>query len=177
MSPAAVTVPSVTGATRYILDANVLINAGRNWYRFTFCSGFWKVLLDRHNSGVVTSIDHVKSEIKPGDDLHNWAKNIAPKALWQSSKNATVGQAYADIMAWASTNPQYKPTAIAELASVADGWIVAFAKVHGLVVVTHEVHDNGSARVKIPSMCKAFSVPHCTTFAMLQDFKIDLKWP
>jgi hypothetical protein len=176
MTPSAVKAASVTGENRYIIDANVLMGAGRNWYRFTFCSGFWRLLIDRHTIGVVTSIDHVRSEILPGDDLHSWVKGTAPKAFFQSSKNAAVGRAYADIMAWASTNPQYKPTAIAELASVADGWIVAFAIVNGLTVVTHEVHDNGSARVKIPSICNAFNVPYCNTFAMLQDMKIDLKW-
>ncbi len=177
MSPSAVIAPSVVGANRYILDANVLMGAGRNWYRFSFCTGFWRVLVDRHAAGVLTSIDHVRDEIAPGDDLHKWVKGTAPKSLFQSSKNAAVGKAYADIMEWASTNPQYKPAAIAELAAVADGWIVAFAMAHGLVVVTHEVHDNGSARVKIPSICKAFDVQHCNTFAMLQDMKVDLKWP
>lgn len=177
MSLASVTTPNVEGVNRYIIDANVLMGAGRNWYRFAFCSGFWRLLIDRHVAGIVTSIDHVRSEIVPGDDLHKWVKTTAPKSLFQSSKNAAVGKAFAEIMQWASSNPQYKPTAIAELAAVADGWIVAFAMVYGLVVVTHEVHDNGSARVKIPSICKAFNVAHCNTFAMLEDMKVDLTWP
>lgn len=173
-----VTTPNATGATRYILDANVFMAAKRHWYRFSFCSGFWKLLIHQHTAGLVTSIDHVKKEIKPGDDLHRWVKNVAPNAMFLSSKNSDVGLAYAEIMTWAASNSHFLPTAIAELASVADGWIVAYAKVHGLTVVTHETHDpNVTARVKIPTICRQFDVDYCNTFKMLQNMQVDFKWP
>jgi hypothetical protein len=46
--------------------------------------------------------------------------------------------------------------------------LIAYAKVHGCTVVTHEVHaPDAKRKVPIPNVCLAFGVPCCNTFEML----------
>ena len=46
--------------------------------------------------------------------------------------------AFADVMLWVQRNGQYFDRAKAKFATEADGWLVAYAMVHGTVVVTNE---------------------------------------
>jgi len=51
----------------------------------------------------------------------------------------------------------------------ADGWLVAYAKVKGCVVVTHELPSPDVRRkVPIPNVCRAFNVQFVDTFEMLR---------
>jgi len=57
----------------------------------------------------------------------------------------------------------------ADFASGADGWIVAYAKAKGHIVVTHEVLNPDIRRkVPIPNVCNAFDVNYHDTFEMLR---------
>ena len=57
-------------------------------------------------------------------------------------------------------------------ASVADGWLIAYAKVNGLVLATHETYEpNVKNRVKIPNVCLEFDVDYVDTLDMLVDLK------
>ena len=50
-----------------------------------------------------------------------------------------------------------------------DGWLVAYAKVEGLTLVTHEASaPNAQNRVPIPNVCKIADVPCVDTFQMLR---------
>ena len=61
------------------------------------------------------------------------------------------------------------PAAKAEFAGCADGWLVAYAKVHGFVVVTQEVYAaEARKRVLIPNVCKASGVNYVDTCTMLR---------
>jgi hypothetical protein len=71
------------------------------------------------------------------------------------------------MVAWAQGQPQYLPPALTKFATVADGWLVAYAKSNGLVVVTHEVPSEARNEVKIPNVCRAFGVDYVDTFDML----------
>ena len=79
------------------------------------------------------------------------------------------------MMLWVDGQP-YKQAAKAEFAAAtnADGWLVAYAKVNGLAVVTHEVPSNGINKVKIPNVCAQFGVVYCDTYDMLEDLKGNL---
>ena len=85
---------------------------------------------------------------------------------------AAVAAEYGKMMVWVNSQP-YTPAAKAEFADVsnADGWLVAYAKVNGFAVVTHEVPSNGLKRVKIPNICGQFGVEFFDTFDMLEDLK------
>ncbi len=78
-------------------------------------------------------------------------------------------------MNWSQNNPQFLPIAKAEFATVADGWLVAFARARNYAVVTHETFDaNIRRRIKIPNVCQAFHVPFFDTFQMLRNLSIRL---
>jgi hypothetical protein len=119
----------------------------------------------------------VRDEITPGDDLHNWVNKVCPAPLFDSTANPDVIAAYAQIMAWANAEPQFTTAARATFASVADGWLVAYARAKGRVVVTHEEYAPlAKNSIKVPNACKAFGVPHVDTFAMLKDLKAAFDW-
>ena len=65
------------------------------------------------------------------------------------------------------------PQAKAQFASAADGWVIAYAKVNGLVLVTHEqyipdVKNHGFD----PNVCLQFGVEYCDCFQMLRDLQV-----
>ena len=71
-------------------------------------------------------------------------------------------------MNWVQNEPQFKPAAVSKFASVADGWLVAYAYAHNAVVVTHErFAADAKSRVLIPNVCQQFNVRYLTTFEML----------
>jgi hypothetical protein len=73
---------------------------------------------------------------------------------------------------WVQNEPQFTPEARAQFSCEPDGWIVAFAKVNDLVVVTHEVYaPDVKKKVPIPNVCLEFDVACCNTFEMLRSLK------
>mgnify|MGYP000866005461 CR=1 FL=1 len=165
----------MTPPRNYVLDADSLMRAKKQHYRFCFCPGFWEFLLAQHTAGRIKSIDKVKDQIKPGDDLHAWVTTKAPSNFFASTRSAAIANEYGKMMVWVNGQP-YKQAAKSEfaLATNADGWLVAYAKAHGLTVVTHEVPSNGINRVKIPNVCDQFGVDYCDTYDMLEDLKGNL---
>ena len=55
---------------KFVLDANVFIQAKRRFYAFDFCAGYWDMLIWHQQHGRLCSIDKVQNEIlRGGDDL------------------------------------------------------------------------------------------------------------
>lgn len=80
-------------------------------------------------------------------------------------------------MRWVEGNQQIRPDAISEVADAADGWVAAYAKVHGLTVVTHERHDpHIRRRVPLVNVCHEFQLPVKDTFEMLQELGVQFHW-
>ena len=156
-------------ATRYLLDANVFIAAARQYYGFDLAPKFWSCLEEHAKTGRVGSIDRVLEELLRGkDDLADWAKGTFANAF-ASTDAPDVITTFGQIMNWAQSQSQFMEAAKTEFAGCADGWLVAYAKVHGLVVVTHEAFSAEIRReVKIPNVCKAFGVEYVDTWAMLR---------
>lgn len=161
----------------YVLDTNVFVEAHKRYYAFPLCPGYWKCLPHYFGTGQIISIDKVKDEIIPGDDLHKWVGSTCPAALFDSTATAAIVAQYTEVMKWANSNPQFTDGARADFATVADGWLVAYAKVNGRIVVTHEEYRaDAKARVMLPNACKAFGVAYLDTFAMLKDLKATFDW-
>jgi len=77
--------------------------------------------------------------------------------------------AFREIMTWVQSQDQFTPAAKTQFATCADGWLVAYARVHGGTVVTHERPSaDAKNRVKIPNVCDAFTVPYANTYDMLR---------
>ena len=68
----------------YAIDANVFIQAHRNYYALDLCPGFWDALGHYHDNSRLVSIDRVRDEIMSGDAL----------AEWVSAAKAEIGRAH-----------------------------------------------------------------------------------
>lgn len=156
--------------SRYALDANIFIQAYRMYYTFDICPGFWDALIRQHRLSNLCSVDRVKAElVHASDPLAEWAKKTVPKGFFKGTADRQVVDTFGDMVKWVQTENQFTPEAKAQFASVADGWLIAFAKVNGLTVVTHEEYAPAAKRsVKIPNVCLEFKVDFCDTFKMLR---------
>ena len=160
----------------FVLDANIFIEAHRRYYGLDLCPGFWESLGHFARRGRVLSIDRVYRELeKGGDSLWDWAKDS--RELFVSSAAPEIVEAFSEIMEWVRAKPQFRAEAISEFASVADGWVAAYARVHGAIVVTHERHDpNVKKRVPLGNVCHEFKLPVKDTFEMLREFQVRFGW-
>lgn len=159
---------------KYLLDANVFIEAARRYYAFDLAPGFWDALNSHGQNGSIQTIDRVKDEIIKGkDQLCDWISDSFDPYIVSTDVPEIITN-FAEIMSWA-TSQSYSEAAKAELASVADGWLVACAKHSGSIVVTHEALDKSIKRkIPIPNVCEQFNVPYIDTFGMLRALQVKL---
>lgn len=159
----------MTDDVPYVLDANVFIEAARRYYAFDLAPRFWESLAHHAASGRVRSIDRVKQELERGkDELAQWVDDNFSNAL-ASTDEPDVIQSFSEIMTWVQAQNQFSAAAKADFANGADGWLVAYARAKGCVVVTQEVlAPDARRKVPIPNVCQAFDVPFVNTFEMLR---------
>jgi len=152
----------------FALDANVFIEAARRYYAFDIAPAFWNALITHAEDQRIVIIDRIMDEIKRGNDtLAEWITNLKP---WcKSTGEDDVIEAYKEIITWAYNQAQFKEEAKSEFADSPDGWLIAYAKAKGLVVVTHEkLEINAKKTIPIPNVCEAFHVKYIDTFNMLR---------
>ena len=161
----------------FVLDTNVFIEAHRRYYAQDLCPGFWECLTHYCNEGQTLSIDRVRDEILiSSDQLSEWV-NQAPDDLFLSSAEPLVVNAFIEMMDWVQGNGQFQPEAKVEFASVADGWLAAYARVYNAVVVTQEVFNpDVRKRVPLPNVCRQFGVDCRDTFEMLRELEVCFHW-
>jgi hypothetical protein len=166
------------GATPFVLDANAFIQAHRRFYPFDICPGYWQAVKWHHKYSGVCSIDRVREELERGEDkLFAWVKGNLSKTFFASTADLEIVSWYRKLAEWIAAEPQFLARAEEEFASAADGWLVAFAKARGGIVVTLEQFDPLIKKsVPIPNLCEAFDVEYVTLFEMLRRLKIELNW-
>ena len=164
-------------ATTFALDANVFIEAHRRYYGLDLCPGFWNCLGYHGGRQRLLSIDRIRGELlQGGDALSRWVKK-APSALFVSSAEPDVVGAFREVMHWVARNTQFRPEAKAEFAAAADGWLAAYARVHGAVLITHEQYiPDVKRRVPLGNVCHRFDVPTRDTFSMLRELEVRFDW-
>ena len=157
----------------YLLDANVFIEAARRYYAFDLAPKFWESLALHAEKGEIQSIDRVKQELERGnDELATWATAQFSEAF-ASTDEEDVTVSYSEIISWVQIQDQFSDAAKADFASGADGWLVAYAKSKGFIVVTHEVLDpNIMRKVPIPNVCEEFGMSYVDTFEMLRQIGV-----
>lgn len=158
----------------YILDSDVFITAKRSYYSFNICPGFWDSLIHHHKTGRIYSIDQVKEELQnyKTDDLLKWIRKNIQKNFFLNTDHENIRSEYETIMRKIGNCQQYYEPAKHEFARGADGWIIAYAKVNGFKVVTNEQPaPESKTTIKIPDVCKEFSVDCHSPFAMLEELQ------
>lgn len=158
-------------SNRYLLDANAFIEAKNRYYGFDLCPGFWDSLISQHGNKRVFSIDRIADELcEQKDEIEQWVNDRAPQTFFKKTEDQAVIDKFQEMTNWVFGQTQFLDAAKAEFASVADGWVVAYAAVNGLVVVTFEQYEpQVKRRVPIPNVCVEFDVEYVDTFAMLRD--------
>ena len=160
----------------FLLDSDVFIAAKNTYYAFDICPGFWKALLDQHEQARVFSISRVRGELPTGretEDLVQWVTTQVPDGLFLDVDETEVATTYTEIMLWAQRHTRYLDRAKAKFATGADGWLVAYAKVHDAIVITNEQPaPDSKAEIKLPDVCDQFRVPYRGTFAMLRELAV-----
>jgi hypothetical protein len=163
---------------KYVLDANVFIQAKRRFYALDFCPGFWDALVHHRSTARVCSIDRVWDELeRGGDDLTDWARDHFGEEGFLGTRDGPTTTEYRRMLGWVVAQSQFSEGARHEFQQVADGWLVAFAKANQRIVVTLEEHNpDVRKKVPIPNLCVAHGVACITPFEMLRRLDIKLTW-
>lgn len=76
-------------------------------------------------------------------------------------------QRFGEVAVWAS-GQAYEPAAVNTFLQVADYYLVAQARAHDFIVVTHEIPSNSIRKIKIPNACIGLGVKYVSPFEMLR---------
>ena len=99
-------------------------------------------------------------------------KDRAPETFFKKTEDQAVVDVFQRMVSWVYAESQFTEMAKTEFASVADGWLMAYASVNSLIVVTHEDYAPEIKRkVPIPNICVEFDIEYVNTFEMLRDLK------
>lgn len=147
----------------------------RRYYAFDLVPRFWTGLEQLAREGRVGSVDRVREELERGrDKLAEWATSAFAQGLASTSSGDVVAE-FRRVMAWVVGQSQFTDAAKREFADGADGWLIAYAKVRGCVVVTLEQPSRDvRRRVPIPNVCAEFDVRYLDTFEMLRQLGMRL---
>ena len=151
---------------RYLLDANVFIQAKNLHYGFDFCPAFWDWLVYANSQGRVFSIEKVKDELVAGnDELSEWAEKRGETFFLPPDQSVVT--AFGQVSKWVM-NQNYEPAAISLFLQSADYYLIASALAWDFAVVTHEVPAQTRRKVKIPNACIGLKIRHLTPYEMLR---------
>lgn len=151
----------------YLLDSNVFIQAKNQYYGFDICPGFWDWLGTAQAEGKVLSIDKVRDElVDREDELTEWVRGPGSSVFVPTDSKALT--CMPRLSQWVLSR-SYNQAAVNEFLSIADCFLVAYAKAHQHIIVTHERPEPHSVRkVKIPDACNALGVTFTSPYAMLR---------
>lgn len=160
---------------KYLLDSNILIQAHRMHYPFDVVPNFWNKLIDLSNKDLILSIDKVKKEIcdnSTPDHLSSWCSTELGHNFFMDTSSSI--DVYAEIAVWTQSHPNFMQSAKDEFleTDLADPWLIAYAKKHDCIIVTHEVSQpQRRNRVKIPEPCLDFKVKFISPIQMFRELK------
>lgn len=95
----------------FVLDADVFIQAYRNYYAFDIVPSFWSFLIHHANDKKICSVDKVKEELPRGKDaLSRWIEENFEDAFCTCDEEIII-DTYKNIMKWVVSNQQFKDAA------------------------------------------------------------------
>ena len=156
----------------YLLDANVLIDADRDYYTIDRVPQFWEWLLEQARAGwIKVPLEIYEEVIRGTGPLSDWLKeNMAVMVLDEDPDQALV-QVIQDRYATDLTDEEVDKIG-------RDPFLIAYALADPKrrCVVTTESSKPTSQRAnrRIPDVCADFDIENCHTFELLRllDFRI-----
>lgn len=158
---------------KYLLDTNTFIEAKNDYYRFSFCPGYWVWLVNKNQEEIIYSIEKIKEELLAGnDDLTDWAKQ-SPKELF-INQIPNLGTSLALVAQWTNSK-NFTDPAKSVFFSSADYYLIAYAHALNYTLVTRERSDpNSRRRVKIPDACLGVGVKYMSPFELMETERANL---
>ena len=161
---------------RYLLDANVLIDAHRDYYPMQRVPEFWDWLIHQGHEDRVKIPVEVYEELARGkDDLSRWTSDPATKdALLLDAEADPEHVSHVVERGYASNLTDEE---IAKLGR--DPFLIAYALDSGKeCVVTTENSKPRAQRAnrKIPDVCDQLGIPWCGPFAFLHSLDFKTEW-
>lgn len=158
---------------KFLIDANVFIQAKNFHYQFCFCQGFWNFLLNLHEKKILYSLKSVYHELVEvkKDELAIWVQKNIPESFWLDDYDAI--EKYAEIIRWAHNNPSFKPVAKKNFADLttADPWLVSYAATFNYSIISQEKSNPFSPRkIYLADAAKEFRVPYFTIYEFLTEY-------
>ena len=164
------------GQAQYAVDANVLISAYRDHYPPDLFPGVWDFMAHHIAEGRLLIIDRIRSEITSPPELVQWTDR-ASNGAFISTVSQPIAVSYGEMADWIQGNPQFLPAASEEFARGADGWLAAYARVTGAVLVTNEVfRPDARRRVPLPNLCNRFDISYRNMLGMLRELDTHFDW-
>jgi len=152
---------------RFVVDANVLIEAANKYYTFDRVPGFWDWMMLQCTTGVVQSVSPVVEEISFPPELVDWVRELERTNSFIDISEPVIQSQFSRMAAWL-TEQDYGAAHIAKFCDGADLWIVAVAKLRNAIAVTQETMPGpGTKKVKLPDICERMDVEWIDTFGML----------
>jgi hypothetical protein len=161
----------------YLLDANVLIDANRDYYPLSRVPEFWEWL--RHHG----SIDNVKIPIEVLEELQDGKDDLA---IWSKNKETvdalTLNEDADPIVVASIVSEGYAPDLTDdEIDKIGrDPFLIAYAfsDLGNRAVVSTEVSKPSTQRAnkKVPDVCRGFGVPCLNTFQFLRGLDFRTSW-
>jgi len=159
----------------YLLDANTLIDANRDYYPLSRVPEFWEWLLDLGERGVIKIPQEIYEEITSGnDDLVIWIKQPDVKAALLLDAEVDIDQlrlvlkeGYADDL----TDVEVEKIGM-------DPFLVAYAITAGTKVISSEVSASSKKRAnrRVPDVCRHFDVTSLNTFQFIREQNFTTSW-
>lgn len=162
-----------TKASKYCLDANVLIQAWQKYYNPKFCPDYWNILIELGRQDKIFIPEYVYEEIiRTEDDLSKWLKD-SEIPIKKISEPVTIC-----LKKIYSSNPIHiNLVDNTKSRSLADPWVIAHALHENATVVTKEekVTALNSSKIKIPNVCDNMGVRWINDFQFIDELDIKFK--
>lgn len=158
----------------YLIDANVLINAARDYYEFGRVDEYWSWILYQCHIEKVKIPNPIYNEIMSGnDELAIWSKEntktiILNENLDHSLFNKVLSEGYSVTK---ENNDPLKVDSDCQLISF------AMADISNRTIVTAEKKNNKVGQNRhIPSVCEDLGVKYCDPFEFGRQLNFSTKW-
>jgi len=163
----------------FLLDANVLIDANRDYYSIDSVPEFWDWLAYHGEQGNVKIPVEIYEELTNGDDeLADWAKKPDTKTALLLGEDVeieivqrVIREGYADDLT---------DIEVAQLGR--DPFFIAYAlneipDIQRCIVTTESSKPSRNrANRHIPDVCRTFGIPCCNSFEFFKSLKFSTSW-
>lgn len=161
----------------FLLDANVLIDANRDYYAIDCVPEFWEWLLFHGEQGNVKICFEIYEELTSGNDiLAEWVKKpeirnalLLDENVEASLVQRVINEGYADDL---------DDTELAQLGQ--DPFLIAYAlsSINNRCIVTTESSKPRKSRANrhIPDVCETFNIPCCNSFEFFKHLGFSTNW-